>query len=87
MHQPSYKPHNSLLAARQERGKSPLGWLGLLLFPVAALFYLIALPFFVVLWVLEFFLPRHPDEPAPQELPEDPQVEFPGHGAQEFKLP
>jgi hypothetical protein len=50
-------------------------WLGLIIFPIAVVCYLIALPFFVVLWLLEFVLPRHPDVPAWDESDEEPEMQ------------
>ena len=84
MRQNSKQAHTAF--GSRGRGFSPLGWLGMLIFPIAAFFYLIALPFFGVLWLLEFFLPKHPDEAVMEDLPEEPQVQFPQHGGQEFKL-
>jgi hypothetical protein len=71
---------------RVEWGGSSVGWLGLIIFPIAAVFYLIALPFFLVLWLLEFVLPRHPDEIVLDEPAEEPEVQYPRQRRQQYKL-
>lgn len=62
-----------------------IGCFGLILFPIAIVAYLIALPFVGVLWLLEFFLPRHPWEIQPDEPTPEPPVEIPNRGIQDLK--
>lgn len=47
-------------------GRPTFGWLGFLLIPIALLAYLIALPFFGLFWLIEWFLPLQSE---PNEAP------------------
>ena len=62
-----------------------IGCFGLILFPIAIVLYLIALPFVGALWVLEFFLPRHPWEMPIDEPTLEAPVEIPEHGLKDLK--
>jgi len=62
-----------------------IGCFGLILFPIAIVLYLIALPFVGALWVLEFFLPRHPWEMPIDDPTPEPPVQIPEHGLKDLK--
>ena len=62
-----------------------IGCFGLILFPIAIVAYLIALPFVGALWILEFFLPPHPWEMEPPEPKPEPPAEIPAHGLKDLK--
>lgn len=42
-------------------GGFSFNWFGLILIPFAFVVYLIAMPFFVLFWAIEWFLPLQPD--------------------------
>jgi hypothetical protein len=51
------QPTPSAANAAFRLGRRSMNWFGLLLLPIALLVYLIAMPFFALFWLIEWFLP------------------------------
>lgn len=59
------QPTLSPVDAEFRPARPSLNGFGLLLLPIALLVYLIAMPFFALFWLIEWFLPLQPEDGDP----------------------